>query len=38
MSLQMKIPDAEGCVPTMGSVRVVGLGCLLPALMDFSHL
>lgn len=26
MSLQMKIPDAEGCVPSMGSVCVVGLG------------
>lgn len=35
MSLQMKILDAEGCVPTTSSVCVAGLGELLPALSDF---
>lgn len=34
MSLQMKTPDAEGCVPTMGSMCAVCLGWLWPALMD----
>lgn len=31
----MKILDGEGCVPTMTSLCVAGLGELLPALADF---